>query len=92
MQTIKNNQSLFDFALQTYGNVCAVFDIALTNNSCCTDLFEVGTMLELPKSEYTAKGVLEYYHREHIELATVDGENDEIPLEEFLLKGITPVL
>lgn len=92
MQTIKNNQSLFDFTLQAYGNISALFDVAFANNISCTDLLLVGTNLELPPSEGTTKSVLDYYRREKIEIATVNEVSRELPLEEFLLKGITPVL
>lgn len=92
MQTIKNNQSLFDIALQEYGDVRTVFDLALFNDISCTDILFTGMDVELPISEFINKKTKDYYTREHIELATFTGENQEISIIELILTGVLPLI
>lgn len=45
---VKDNQSVFDLAVQYGGSAEAVIDIAFNNNLSITDLPQIGTILEKP--------------------------------------------
>ena len=59
---VRNNQSLFDIALQTLGCTEAAFDIALINGISITDELLTGQILQIPSmSGYTQRRNAEYY-------------------------------
>ena len=68
---VRNNQSLFDIALQTLGCTEAAFDIALINGISITDELLTGQILQIPSmSDYTQRRNAEYYSINNILPAT----------------------
>ena len=67
---VLNGQSLFDIALQEFGTVEAVFDIALLNELSVTDSLDAGTELSLPSSTDTDELILKHYKKNNIKPAT----------------------
>lgn len=92
MQTIKNNQSLFDITLQEYGDIRAVFELALLNDISWTDILFTGMNLEVPISKFSNQTIKDYYARENIELATFNCENQETSIMELILMGVLPLI
>jgi hypothetical protein len=70
MKTIKvsENQSLFDFAIQTAGSASAAFDIAFQNNLSVTDSLKVGQELIVVNVEN--KVIVDYYENKRLKPAT----------------------
>ena len=72
-----NNQSLFDIAIQEYGTIEAVFDLAMANNLGITYLLTAGQVLVIPsvsiitgKPVITNTEILGYYKKNDIKPAT----------------------
>ena len=65
MKKIKvlNNQSLFDIAIQEYGTVEAVFDLAMANGLGITDELNAGQELIVPESDFVVPEIVEYYRK-----------------------------
>ena len=63
--TVLNNQSLWDIAIQEYGTVEAVFELARANGIGVTDLLTAGQELVLPEIDSSVEKpeVVEYYRR-----------------------------
>jgi len=72
MKKIKvlNNQSLFDIAVQEYGTVEAVFELAMANGLGITDELNAGQELVVPESDFTAPEIVEYYKKNGLHPAT----------------------
>lgn len=65
-----DRQNLLDLALQEYGNVQAVFDLAMANGLDITDELTPGQEITLPESQYTDKDVLNFYKTRDIRPVT----------------------
>jgi len=65
MKRIKvlNNQSLFDIAIQEYGTVEAVFDLAMANGLGITDELNAGQELVVPVSDFVVPEIVNYYKK-----------------------------
>jgi hypothetical protein len=70
--TILKRQNLLDIALQEYGNVTAVFDLAFSNGFSITDIVETGSILNIPESKYKDIEILNFYKRRDIKPATLN--------------------
>lgn len=69
--TIKQNQSTFDFATQTSGDVKSVLDFCVLNNLNLTDNLEAGSEGLIPENTvYKNEIVTNYYESKGYELAT----------------------
>jgi LysM repeat protein len=67
---VRNNQSLWDIAIQEYGTVEAVFDLAMANGLGITDILTAGQVLNVPESEYVNAEVVAYYRKNDLHPAT----------------------
>ena len=80
MRTVKvlNNQSIWDIAIQEYGTVEAVFELAMANDMGVTDLLTAGQELILPEvdKKIIKPEVVAYYKRNS--LHPVTGETEVI--------------
>ena len=83
---VLNNQSLWDIALQEYGTVEAVFELARANDMGVTDLLTAGQELVLPALEEThgrvslpKPEVVGYYRKN--KLHPVTGETNVVETE-----------
>lgn len=65
-----HNQNLLDIAIQEYGDVRAVFDLALVNDISITELLSPGQELLLPESQFVDGDILAYYKANNIKPAT----------------------
>lgn len=89
-RTVKDRQSLFDFALQHCGDVQAVFEIAELNGLELTEPLTHGTVLQVPQP-YN-KAVVKYYQDNGIEPATGEaGEVVIIPTGSGVFFGAAPM-
>ena len=70
MVTALNNQSLFDIAIQVYGSVAYVFELAVANGISITDELTAGQQIEVPEIEVESKGVQAYFLANQIKPAT----------------------
>ena len=72
MKKIKvlNNQSLFDIAIQEYGTVEAVFDLAMANGLGITDELNAGQELAVPDSDFVIPEIVAYYKKNGLHPAT----------------------
>lgn len=69
--TIKQNQSSFDFATQTSGDVKSVLDFCVLNELSLTDDLEAGSEGLIPEDTiYKNEIVVNYYESKEYELAT----------------------
>ncbi len=66
--TVKNNQSLFDIAIQHCGSAEAAFAIAVLNAKSITDDLVAGEVLQLPA--VANRAVAEYYTNNKLQPAT----------------------
>jgi hypothetical protein len=63
----QHNQSLFDLAIQFFGSVQAVFDVANVNLLSVTDQLTAGQEITLPEaSNYENKDLANYYNKNGI--------------------------
>ena len=67
---VRNNQSLFDIAIQEYGTVESVFDLAMANGLGITGILTAGQVLKAPESEYINAEVVAYYKKNDLHPAT----------------------
>lgn len=74
--TVLNNQSLWDIAIQEYGTVEVVFELAMANDIGVTDLLTAGQELILPEvdNSIVKPEVVDYYRRN--DLHPVSGVTD----------------
>lgn len=79
------NQSVFDIALQYYGTIEAVFDIAELNDLSITSNLQPGSVVKIPPIDYGYKEVANYYNNNKIEPATALGFNRRQQLLDYLL-------
>ena len=76
MVTALNNQSLFDIAIQVYGSVAYVFELAVANGISITDELTAGQQIEVPEIEVESKGVQAYFLANGIKPATAIIKDD----------------
>lgn len=88
--TVLHNQTIFDIALQSFGSVEAVFDIALLNGISVTDILPVGLNLELPDADYGFREVVNYYKSNRIAPATAD--RDSYLLSDYIFSQTLPII
>jgi len=83
---ILNNQTLLDIAIQEYGTIESVFELAMANNLSITDMLSAGQKLVLPEVSIIgvpiSKNVeiLNYYKKNDIHPATA------MPIEPITMK------
>lgn len=73
---VLEGQSLLDIAIQEYGTVEAVIDIALVNYISPTEELEAGQELVLPDSTYKNIDIADYYTKKQIKPATAKLDAD----------------
>lgn len=81
--TVKNEQNLFDLALQATGSIEGVFSIALLNDCGLTDALTAGSQISATVDPID-EDILAYYKKELILPAT--GNPDALAIE--VLEGI----
>lgn len=74
--TAVNGQSLFDLAIQLYGSVKYVFELAMANGLSITQELEPGQLLEVPELETENNGIKDYYAANGIKPATAIRDED----------------
>jgi len=74
---VLNNQTLLDIAIQEYGTIESVFELAIANDLSITDELATGTILLIPEFStltnepiITNKEILNYYKKNKIKPAT----------------------
>lgn len=67
---VLNRQSLFDLAIQIFGDVRAAFDLAEANGLSITDEVAAGQKLVVPESLYKEEDIQRYYKSKGILPAT----------------------
>ena len=76
---VKNNQCLFDIAIQTLGSAEAIFAIAEANNISISDNLTTGQKLQIPRENVHAqRKIAEYYAVNNIYPATAIDDNKTI--------------
>lgn len=70
--SVRQNQTLFDVALQELGDVTGAYALAVLNGMSVTDELKAGDVLELPP--IINPGVANYYKTQNIHPATADNE------------------
>lgn len=68
--TVLSNQTLTDVAIQVYGSVEGVFELARENGLQVTDRIEPGRVLEYQASKVINKQIVQYYAVQGISPAT----------------------
>lgn len=76
MLTVLNRQSLFDLAIQFFGDVRASFDLAEANGLSITDQVAPGQKLVVPETLYKEEDVQRYYESKGILPATASTEKE----------------
>jgi hypothetical protein len=66
--TVIDGQSLVDIAIQTYGSVAGLVDLALRNGKSVTGLLKVGEVLQV--GEVLNKDVVQYFKERNLKVAT----------------------
>ena len=79
--TVIENQSLFDIAIQTDGNVLASFEWAVANGFSITDTLAPGQIMKMPKSEVFRYEDLANYFKNRNIATGFSTENSETPTE-----------
>ncbi len=72
-----NNQNLLDIAIQEYGTVAAVFDLALSNSLSITDATEVGKQISLINTTKDVE-IFNFYKKNQIKPATDNSQISEL--------------
>ena len=67
---VRSGQTLADIAIQEYGELSAIVDIALMNELSVTAEPPAGTVLYLPNKVYN-KQMADYCHRNEVKPATL---------------------
>jgi len=82
---VQEGQSLYDIALQHYGNAEAIIDLVRDNNlNGVTDILQAGQVLKInTASDKYNKAIVSYYNAHNIVPATQSGTNNN-PKEEIL--------
>lgn len=93
-ETVLNNQSLLDIAIQEYGTAQAVLALALANGLEATDRLEPGQVLVLPSEAPMDRDMVAYYRSRRIRPATARPLMAEEDLQEWFgsLPGMLPYL
>lgn len=74
---VLNNQTLLDIAIQEYGTIEAVFELAMANGLGITDELTTGTKLKIIKAKEETE-ILGYYKQNTISLSTgITKQNEE---------------
>lgn len=68
---VLSGQSLSDIAIQVYGNVQRVMELALENGVSVTDELESGQLLSYSAERVMDKGIARYYEVRRIRPATM---------------------
>lgn len=89
--TVIGKQNLLDVALQEYGDVRSVFDVALSNNISITDELFAGMELSMPDSVFDSKEVKNYFLGKNRKVSTAY-ELSGIALREYLLTTTFPTI
>lgn len=79
---VRHRQSLADIAIQVYGDIRAVIDIATANRISITDDIEAGTELECPDVVYD-QYLQEYVRKNNLKPATGLSELDAVQARIF---------
>jgi hypothetical protein len=77
--TASNNQSLFDIALQVYGDATGAFQLALDNDLSITADLTPGQTLKYDPVNVINRQVVEYYQINNIKPATALTEESSTP-------------
>lgn len=67
---VLHNQNMFDVAIEKYGDVRSVFDLALSNDLSATDTLISGLSLELFENEFKNIDYANYFYRRNQQVAT----------------------
>ena len=74
-----NNQTLLDIAIQEYGTVEAVFELALANDISVHAEMQVGMKYDIPNSTKNIE-ILNYYQKQQIKPSTDITKQNEADL------------
>ena len=85
---VLHNQNLFDIAVQTQGDVRAVFEIALQNNMSITDVLFAGVQLHIGVTSFINKDIVKYYKNRNQSIAT----NTILGVDYFLFTSSIPFI
>lgn len=83
--TALNNQNQFDLAVQVFGTVEAVFDVAINNDLGITDTLIPGSDLIVEESEDVNEPIQAYYSKNELKPAT---DRPEIEGQAEIQQGI----
>ena len=78
---VKPGQSLVDMAIETYGSINALIDLAFANGASLTDDLTAGQELKGIDFETTEREIVDFYLRKEIHPATALRTVDETELE-----------
>lgn len=84
------NQNLFDLSLQLFGDVRAVFDLALENNLSITEDLIPGEILNISGSSNINIDVKAYFSNKKYHIATVVRESSSTSEIDYLLPQTLP--
>lgn len=79
--TVLNNQSLNDLAIQEYGSIDGVMQLAVANGLSITDALKPGQVLEVPDFDGSADTV-RYYKANALKPSSAVAEDFDIPRKE----------
>jgi hypothetical protein len=68
--TISAGQSLVDVAIQEYGSLEALFDLADANDLAITDVLTPGRVLVVPNSAATVPALVDYFRQRGLRVNT----------------------
>lgn len=68
--TVINNQSIFDLAIQEYGDAEAIVNVALDNNLSITDKLSPGQKIKLPIYENKKNQMVDYFANKKLSIVT----------------------
>lgn len=75
----KQNQTTFDLATQTAGDVRSVLELCLENDLQISENLIAGSEVSIPRSQYRNEDVLSFYRSRDIELATGESRAPDLP-------------
>lgn len=72
MKTLKvqNKQNLFDIAVQAYGNIEKVLDLAIANDKSVTSELSTGEVLNIPEVADAERNIVDFFETRSIKPAT----------------------